>query len=166
MEAYQQENPQGLRYSANPLVRRLFTPNAAPTTVTDDATGQEVFTYYRNDGAARLTALAHPAPHEWVATLSINASEPQNAQLKGYFEEEVTDDARVLPMTRVYRSLSGDLRVEDVHTGQTLFSYLAAGALRPVEVSTQSTAAGAYDWQVRFTNAAGLLSQQAVETKH
>ena len=93
--------------------------------------------------------------------LSINASEPQNAQLKGYFEEEVTDDARVLPMTRVYRAWCGDLRVEDVHTGQTLFSYPAAGALRPVEASKQATAAGAYDWQVRFTNAAGLLSQQA-----
>ena len=166
LEAYQQEDPQAFRFNSNPLVRRLFTPNAAPAIVKDEATQQEVFSYYRNDGAARLIALEHPSAHEWLATLAINISEPQNEKLKGYFEKEVTDDSHTLPLTRVYRSWGGGLRVEDVQNGQTLFRYAEASALRPVEASKTATGTGTYEWRVRFTNALGLVSQQAAPVSH
>ncbi len=155
-----QEDPQSFRYSANPLIRSLFTPNAAPTAITDDTTGQEVFTYYRNDGAARLTALERPATREWRATLAVSAGEAQNPGLHGYFEKELTVDSHALPMTRVYRSFGGGLRVEDSQTGVTLFRYWEESQVRPVEASKKAIGAGKYEWKVRFAPTAGLLSQQ------
>ncbi len=155
-----QEDPQSFRYSANPLTRSLFTPNAAPTAITDDTTGEEVFTYYRNDGAARLTALERPTPREWRATLAVSAGEAPNPGLQGYFEKELKDDSHALPMTRVYRSFGGGLRVEDSQTGVTLFRYWEESAVRPVEASKTATGAGKYEWKVKFAPAAGLLSQQ------
>lgn len=155
-----QDNPQAFRFHANPWVRILYATGAAPTTISDETTAQPVFTYYRNDGAARFIAIEQPAANQWLATFSINVSEPQNTQLKGYFEREITDDARVLPWTRLYRSWLGSLRVEDVQTGQTIFSYAEKSSIRPVEMSKVETGAGLYEWQVRFTNAPGLFSQQ------
>ena len=159
MSAMHQEDPQAFRYSANPLIRSLFTPNAAPASVTDDTTGEEVFTYFRNDGAARLTALERPTTREWRATLSVSASESPNPRLHGYFEEEVKDGAQVLPMMRVYRSFGGGLRVEDSQTGVTLFRYWEESQVRPVEAHKTALATGTYEWKVRFAPAAGLLSQ-------
>jgi hypothetical protein len=161
LTALHQDNPQSFRYSSNALVRSLYTPDTAPMTVTDTATAQEVFTYYRTDGAARLSAIEQPAANQWLATFSINVGEPQNAKLKGYFETEITDEARVLPLTRLFRSGFGKLRVEDVQTGQTLFSYDEKSPMRPVEMSKVESGTGVYEWQVRFTDAPGLHSQQA-----
>jgi len=160
LDALYQDDPQAFRFSANPLIRSLFTPEAAPLAVTDEATQQEVFTYFRNDGAARLVKLEHPAPHEWRATLSLNVTETRNAKLTGYFEEEVTTQARALPMTRVYRAWGGVLRVEDGSTGLTLFRYLADGLVRPVEATKTATASGVYEWKVKFARTDNLLSQQ------
>jgi hypothetical protein len=160
MRTIQAENPQAFRYSSSPLVRRLFTPSAAPVTITDNATDEEVFSYYRNDGAARLTALERPSVGEWLATLVVNAGEPYNPKLQGMFEKPFNDDARVLPMTRVFRAWNGDLRVEDVQTGQTLFSYPEDSKLKPVSISKLASSAGIYEWKVLFTNGSGLLSQQ------
>ena len=160
MNASHQEDPQAFRYSANPLIRYLFAPHAAPTTITDDSNGAEVFTYFRNDGAARLTALEHPATREWRATLVVSAGEEQNSGLQGYFEKEVKADASVLPMTRVYRSLGGGLRVEDSQTGVTLFRYREESQVRPVEARKKTTGAGTYEWKVRFAPTASLLSPQ------
>ena len=160
MSAWHQGDPQAFRYSANPLVRSLFTPDAAPTAITDDTTGQEVFTYFRNDGAARLTALERPATREWRATLAVSAGESQNPGLQGYFEKEVTDDVSALPMMRVYRSFGGGLRVEDSQTGVTLFRYWEESQVRPVEAHKTATGTGTYEWKVRFAPAAGLLTQQ------
>lgn len=161
MGASYREDPQAFRYSANPLIRSLFTPNAAPTAITDDSTGQEVFTYFRNEGAARLTALERPATREWRATLAVSAGEAQNSGLQGYFEKEVTGAASALPMMRVYRSFGGGLRVEDSQTGVTLFRYWEESQVRPVEAHKTAIGTGTYEWKVRFAPAAGLLSQQS-----
>jgi hypothetical protein len=163
ISAAHQEDPQAFRYSANPLIRSLFTPDAAPTAITDDTTGQEAFTYFRNDGAARLTALERPASREWQATFAVSAGEAQNSRLHGYFEKELKDDAQVLPMTRVYRSFGGGLRVEDSQTGVTLFRFWEESQVRPVEGVKTPTGAGTYEWKVKFAPSVGLLSQQAKE---
>ena len=160
MNASFQADPQAFRYSANPLIRTLFTPNAAPTAITDDTTGKEVFSYFRNDGAARLTALERTTTREWQATFAVSAGEAQNPKLQGYFEKEMKDDAQVLPMMRVYRSFGGGLRVEDSQTGVTLFRYWEESQVRPVEASKSPIGAGIYEWKVKFAPAASLLSEK------
>ncbi|NOT59812.1 MAG: hypothetical protein HOP19_06250 [Acidobacteria bacterium] len=156
---WHQDDPQAFRFSANPLIRILFTPEAASIAVTDEAAQQEVFTYFRNDGAARLTALEHPAPQEWRATFSLNVSEARNAKLEGYFEEEVTERVPALPTTRVYRAWGGVLRVVDSQSGLTLFRYLEDSSVRPIEAGKTATASGVYEWKVKFATAASLPPQ-------
>ena len=173
----------GWRVMSPPHIQKPFTNSAALTSATQTIDGQgriavrptdsqaDLFQYFQTNGAASLSTVQPLNASEWVAIFSATSSSlgvglgvgkapALERRYRGWFETPVNDSNETLPLVKSYQAVSGELRVEDASSGETIFMYQANAAFKPVAIVKQTERAKGTSWQIIFSNQLGMLSQK------